>query len=93
MVVQRFDLVTTELLEAIEQGCEAVPSLGIAVPLHAAEDQHKGVPYCALPIGALRTNLPIHINGSFAPTPNRRELWLPNADLDGKHARMASWNG
>jgi len=93
LVVQRFDVETRELLAALEDGCNAVPVVGLALPLSVTDgSQIEGVPFCFLPVGSMRTGLPLHINGSFHPTPNRRDLWLPAAELDGGHEKKAKWN-
>lgn len=90
LVVERFDLITPQVLDALRQGCDNVPVVGLALPLTAYESD--GVPFCFLPIGQMRTGMPVHVNSSFRPTPNRRELWLPGNDLDGNHAKWAMWN-
>ena len=93
LIVQRFDVETQELLAALEDGCNAVPVVGLALPLSVTDgSQIEGVPFCFLPVGSMRTGLPLHINGSFHPTPNRRDLWLPAAELDGGHEKKAKWN-
>ena len=91
LVAQRFDAVTPEMIAEIRRGCEAVPVVGIALPL-TGNQQVVGVPFCFLPVGSLSTGLPVHVNGAFASQPNRRELWLPGKEVDGKHASMAQWN-
>ena len=54
----------------------------------------RGRAFCFLPL-PLPTGLPVHANGCFALTSNRRELWAEDADrptLSHQHARKARWN-
>ena len=90
LVAQRFDVKAAPLVEALRQGSEALPIVGVAVPM--SERHVEGVPFCFLPIGNMKTGLPLHVHGAFASTPNRRMLWLPGPEVDGKHADMARWN-
>ena len=82
-----------------------LPSAGIAVPLsyneetstyvpqaicHPSEpDRHFGTVFTYLPV-PIRTGLPVHINGSFAVTSNRRYLCERNED--DKFDVRAIWN-
>ena len=101
LVVQRFDVVTPELLNSLRDGCDAVPIVGLALPISAARVAIVGAPFCFLPIGSMRTGLPLHVNGSFHVASNRRSLWLNGGlsaegseaqELDGKHKQNAAWN-
>ena len=83
LVAQRFDAVTPALKDALRDGCEGVPVVGLALPM--SDEPLAGSPFCYLPIGGQGSGLPVHLHGSFALMPNRRDLWLPSADLDGKH--------
>ena len=96
-VCERLDFITPSVLDAMRKGCcshatPVIPVVGIAMPLTADGVPFVGVPYCFLPIGQMRTGLPVQVNGSFRPTPNRRELWLPGEELDGNHEKFALWN-
>ncbi|XDV31222.1 hypothetical protein PO909_033963, partial [Leuciscus waleckii] len=60
------------------------PIGGIAVPLHKEAKtnswspdeslKHEGQAFCFLPL-SIETGLPVHINGTFAVTSNRKGLW------------------
>ncbi|CAM4607985.1 unnamed protein product [Leuciscus chuanchicus] len=60
------------------------PIGGIAVPLHREENtnawspdeslKHEGQAFCFLPL-SIDTGLPVHVNGTFAVTSNRKSLW------------------
>jgi HEPN domain-containing protein len=55
----------------------------------------SGSVFCFLPVGDMRTGLPVHLNASFQVAKNRRSLWLKdaqNSNLDGKHLKYAEWN-
>ena len=75
LVVGRLDLLTPAVLQAIQAGCDAVPVVGLALRLSPGHGELVGAPYCFLPIGSMRTGLPLHINGSFIPISNRRTPW------------------
>ncbi|ERE91622.1 sacsin [Cricetulus griseus] len=57
-----------------------VPCGAVAVLLHETQEQkwtvkpHIGEVFCYLPL-RIKTGLPIHINGCFAVTSNRKEIW------------------
>ncbi|CAM4608009.1 unnamed protein product [Leuciscus chuanchicus] len=60
------------------------PIGGIAVPLHKEAKtnswspdeslKHEGQAFCFLPL-SIETGLPVHVNGTFAVTSNRKSLW------------------
>ena len=50
----------------------------------------SGLAFCFLPLPA-HTGLPVHINGFFELSSNRRDVWH-GADLAGIGARRAQWN-
>ncbi|KAL1268267.1 hypothetical protein QQF64_033630 [Cirrhinus molitorella] len=60
----------------------SVPIGGVAVPLHREEktkawspdESLTGQAFCFLPL-SIETGLPVHINGTFAVTSNRKGLW------------------
>ena len=63
----------------------------VALPLHGAV---VGRAFSFLPLPLL-TALPCHVNGCFALTSNRRELWTEDADrqlTDQHNLRKARWN-
>ena len=63
------------------------PKHGIAAPLCASERSDMRV-FCFLPL-PIKSNLPVHINGSFVLHSSRRQLWQPTSRyIDDK----AKWN-
>jgi sacsin len=52
--------------------------------------QGSGMAFCFLPL-PLRTGLPIHVNGAFELSSNRRDLWN-DMDLTGDGAERGRWN-
>eukprot|EP00035_Acanthoeca_spectabilis_P014304 m.271728 g.271728 ORF g.271728 m.271728 type:complete len:2925 (+) comp16103_c1_seq1:130-8904(+) len=97
-VVQRFAANVEELVQSIEM-CRATPTVGVAFPLanYGKADSEliphaEGAAFCFLPIGALRTGLPVHLNASFHVTKDRRTLWGTGDNLQGQHAAWAMWN-
>eukprot|EP00955_Chlamydomonas_euryale_P053802 355618-Chlamydomonas_euryale.AAC.1 len=50
----------------------------------------EGRAFCFLPLPA-RTGLPLHVNGFFELSSNRRDVWH-GADLAGSGAQRAKWN-
>lgn len=106
LVVQRFDATDHKLLELMED-CGALPTVGVAIRLpdpantaaigSAVTLPPAGAVFCFLPVGDLKTGLPVHVNGSFQVTKNRRSLWLKSgndkaSEMDGAHAVWAEWN-
>eukprot|EP00038_Savillea_parva_P031293 m.84631 g.84631 ORF g.84631 m.84631 type:complete len:3122 (+) comp9602_c0_seq1:196-9561(+) len=69
------------------------PDDGAAQPTQpdAASVEDGGV-FCFLPVGAMQTGLPVHLNASFQVTKDRRSLWRSAGDLDGRHKAWAKWN-
>ena len=51
------------------------PKHGIAVPLHCTDRAEMHM-FCFLPLPT-KSNLPVHINGSFILNSSRRQLWQP----------------
>lgn len=51
----------------------------------------QGRAYCFLPIMAIATGLPMHVNGYFEVSSNRRSLWYEDAAKDDSDVR-ADWN-
>ena len=92
LVFQSFDCSTQEVYDQMMMaGSSVVPVVGIALP-----DDNRPLPSggasCTLPIGDLRTGLPIHVNACFEVHKNRRNIWLPGSSLGHPHARWAAWN-
>ena len=69
----------------------------VALPMQHREQPLRGRAFCFLPL-PLPSGLPCHVNGCFALTSNRRELWEEDADKsalsgsDQQHQRKARWN-
>ena len=55
------------------------PKLGETRPGDAPPPALTGRAFCFLPL-PISTGLPAHVNGCFALTSNRRELWREDAD-------------
>lgn len=72
-----------------------VPWGSIALPLMSSSSpavaSSSGKIFCFLPLPA-SSCLPIHINGTFELSSNRRDLWYGN-DLLGIGKQRAMWNG
>ncbi|KAG1941227.1 sacsin [Pimephales promelas] len=75
----------------------SLPIGGIAVPLHKetktnswSPDEsltHKGQAFCFLPL-SVDTGLPVHVNGTFAVTSNRKSLWEKGVKSEWNKALM-----
>jgi hypothetical protein len=96
LVSQRFDVDTPAVLEFLAAGCLSVPIVSVAIPLLQASVV-AGAPFCSLPIGSIQTNLPVHLNASFAVHKNRRSLWseavsVPTIAKGDQHALWSRWN-
>ncbi|XP_056124418.1 sacsin-like [Rhinichthys klamathensis goyatoka] len=73
------------------------PIGGIAVPLHKkvktnswSPDEslkHDGQAFCFLPL-SIETGLPVHVNGTFAVTSNRKSLWEKGVKSEWNKALM-----
>ena len=83
---------TPSVFQIIKTGENVVPVVGIALPLDA--DPLSGGASCFLPIGDLKTALPVHINACFHVHKNRRNIWMPDASYgkDSIHEQYAQWN-
>ena len=58
------------------------PKHGLAALLSASKmSNFKGKAFCFLPL-PLNTNLPVHVNGQFILSSNRRSLWTSNEEDD-----------
>lgn len=50
-----------------------------------------GRAYCFLPLPVI-TGLPVHVNGYFELSSNRRDIWLGDRDMIGQGKLRAEWN-
>ncbi|KAL1500259.1 hypothetical protein AB1Y20_012927 [Prymnesium parvum] len=74
-------------------GLQPVPWAGIATRISPNKEGHyhvKGRPYCLLPLPAT-TGLPVHVNGFFELSSNRRDIWYGD-DMVGAGRLRAEWN-
>ncbi|EFJ44918.1 hypothetical protein VOLCADRAFT_118510 [Volvox carteri f. nagariensis] len=63
---------------------------GDAAAAAAAGQLEDGRAFCFLPL-PIRTGLPVHVNGYFELSSNRRDIWY-GEDMTGSGARRAQWN-
>ena len=82
---------------AKSHGLQPLPWSGVAAPISRKEDGVSmddqlcaGKPYCLLPLNTI-TGLPVHINGFFELSSNRRDIWHGD-DLVGGGKMRADWN-
>ncbi|KAL3892283.1 hypothetical protein ACJMK2_004502 [Sinanodonta woodiana] len=74
------------------------PLVGVAAPLGQNNAEFKGHVYCFLPLPQKRKNktgLPVHVNGLFALSQNRRHIKWPSAEQDAMHIhrdKSLMWN-
>ena len=66
-----------------------VPRHGIAAPVRAPQEGNKGELFCFLPL-SIESGLPVHVNGSFFLTPDRKALW--NSCRMDKTDTNSKWN-
>lgn len=52
----------------------------------------QGRAYCFLPIMAIATGLPMHVNGYFELSSNRRSLWWMDGVAHNEDDPRAQWN-
>ena len=64
-----------------------LPKHGLAVPLNPKQ-HFSGKIFCFLPL-PINSKLPVHINGQFVLSSNRRALW---SGIDGEHSDKINWN-
>ncbi len=57
----------------------------------AAPASLQGRAYCFLPLPVI-TGLPVHVNGYFELSSNRRDIWLGDRDMIGQGKLRAEWN-
>ena len=91
-----FQLATSE--EGKKQGL--LSASGIAAKISASNDHHglskpeavPGEAFCFLPL-SFQTGLPVHVNGYFAVTSNRRGIWESNTAETGRSQPLeVRWN-
>ena len=70
---------------------DQLPWGGVAVCLTPSPDRVEGRAYCFLPL-PIQTGLPVHINGAFAVSSNRRQLWKSGGDEAGTGSWKGEWN-
>ncbi|GLC59948.1 hypothetical protein PLESTB_001557000 [Pleodorina starrii] len=63
---------------------------GAGEEAEAAGPPEDGRAFCFLPL-PIRTGLPVHVNGYFELSSNRRDIWY-GEDMTGSGARRAHWN-
>ncbi|KAK3611578.1 hypothetical protein CHS0354_018093 [Potamilus streckersoni] len=74
------------------------PLVGVAAPLDQNHAEFKGHVYCFLPLPQKTksmTGLPVHVNGFFALSQNRRHIKWPSAEQDAMHLhrdKSLMWN-
>ncbi|KAL3892284.1 hypothetical protein ACJMK2_004503 [Sinanodonta woodiana] len=74
------------------------PLVGVAAPLGQNHADFKGHVYCFLPLPQKiksLTGLPVHVNGFFALSQNRRHIKWPSAEQDAMHLhrdKSLMWN-
>jgi sacsin len=72
-----------------------VPWAGVAAQLPSTQESAqalvlRGRAFCFLPL-PVRTGLPVHVNGYFELSSNRRDIWT-GEDLVGAGAKRSDWN-
>eukprot|EP00965_Chrysotila_dentata_P169361 5593060-Pleurochrysis_carterae.AAC.1 len=81
--------------EVVAHGMKPVPWAGVAAPLPDrgapfAALASGGRPYCLLPLPS-KTGLPMHVNGFFEVSSNRRDIWYGDDTMGGGKVR-SDWN-
>ena len=71
-------------------GVAARLSLGPASDSNAGQISVHGRPYCLLPLPS-SSGLPVHVNGFFELSSNRRDIWY-GSDLMGAGKMRSDWN-
>lgn len=99
LVVNHFrgknDMVNSSMLElAQDEQLGYAPYVGVAFPLTRKIDGHV---FCFLPLpfepdGKSLTNLPVHVNGFFALTSNRRHMLWASHDQHESDDNRLKWN-
>ncbi|CAC5390292.1 unnamed protein product [Mytilus coruscus] len=72
-----------------------LPCVGIAVPLLSSSDTFTGHIFCFLPLpmqAISMTKLPVHINGTFALSEDRKQLKLSDTFSESNKEDTVQWN-
>jgi hypothetical protein len=67
-----------------------IPRVTVAAELTTLTEKYPSRIFCTLPLPGV-SGLPIHINGCFELSDNRRELWCGD-DMSGKGKLRSDWN-
>ena len=73
----------------LAHGLQPLPWAGVAARL-APSGGVEGQPFCLLPLPSF-TGLPVHVNGFFEVSTNRRDIWW-GADVAGAGRVRSDWN-
>ena len=71
-------------------GLTPIPWAGVAARVMPTGLATEGRPYCLLPLPSA-TGLPVHVNGFFEVSSNRRDIWHGDDTLGGGRLR-SEWN-
>jgi sacsin len=73
-------------------GLRFVPWASVAAKLSCSSDRSliDGRAFCFLPLPT-QTGLPVHVNGAFELSSNRRDVWFGD-DMAGEGLLRAQWN-
>lgn len=82
---------------ATDESLSYLPLVGVAMAISQRSAQHTGHVFCCLPLPVQKTSLtglPVHVNGFFALSQNRRYIKSPNAEQDDQQLTDKSllWN-
>jgi sacsin len=88
-------IATATALNPASSALRFVPFASIACALNAHNHQDsveliKGRAFCFLPLPT-QTGLPVHVNGAFELSSNRRDVWFGD-DMAGEGLLRAQWN-
>lgn len=81
-----------------DKGLSYIPYVGAAIPLTDTQESFKGHIFCFLPLPQEKkslTGFPVHFNGYFALSQNRRHLKWASADQESLHMhrdKAIEWN-
>ncbi len=67
-----------------------IPWAGVAARISPSAHATSGTAYCFLPL-PVQTQLPVHVNGYFELSSNRRDIWW-GTDMAGDGKSRAMWN-
>ena len=72
-------------------GCAACLHDSTSRTPHTLLPRLRGAAYTFLPL-PISTGLPLHVNGFFDLSSNRRDIWWEGSDMAGEGAARAAWN-